>query len=250
MLGLDDARKQAEHHLFVRMQRHQAYLVNGRGAEALEEAAPVKLGMAIDKFEDALITGFNGSVSYKGGADGNTFTFQDLTCLHREYQLKDFGWCIPDYIGTLEPDDPTSPLVVVDWKLKMKVDGRSLGTTQRKFGDSWQLKHYAWAVTQHFKRKVDYVAILCIPLAPQCEAFFWTFPVNHDFLDAVWLPGARAAWECMDRINNGVMAPSMADVHYAFDEVGVCDYYDACFKCGLDTDLMKYENYVQIEERL
>ena len=94
------------------------------------------------------------------------------------------------------------------------------------------------------------MGIQCTTLAPTVESFFWTFPIDHDFLQKIWLPGAYAAWECMDRINAGVMAPSMADVHYAYDDVGQCTYYDACFKCGLDEDLMRYENYLQIEERL
>ena len=194
--------------------------------------------------------GFNGGVNPKAKVEP-IHNPADLKIFRQEEQLTQYGWCIPDFIGTLgELDNPEDPLIVLDWKTKNKVDTRSINTVKADFEISWQLKHYAWAVQEQYQRKVSHVGVVVVIMAPQLEVYYWPVPVNQDFLYNVWLPGARSTWAQMERIHAGVATPAMADSHYAYDDKGRCEYMNMCFKCDLDEDLALYEGYEQIEERL
>lgn len=252
--GTTFALAEAHHHLKYRLERVATALAENRSVEGWERSAPLKLDMCVEEMERCLERGFNGGVSPKTRVEP-VINFNSLSIFRQEEKLEEFGYCIPDYIGSfpeLEPDPDTKDpdLIVIDWKTKNKVDNRSISTLKEKFEISWQLKHYAWAVEQWYGRRVSHVGVAVIVMAPDLQGYLWIVPVNHDFLYNIWLPGARSTWAQMERIHNNMASPSMADIHYAYDGKGKCEYHDLCFKCGMDTDLAGYEGYTQIEGRL
>ena len=152
-----------------------------------------------------------------------------------EKTYPDHGYCRPDLLLESFQGD----IVVVDYKVKIKLETAWRKNTLKQFNDNWQMMHYAWATG------ATSYAICLVVLGPKMYVESVPYAINPQY-SHIWGSDAQAIWEHMQLVKNKKMLPYGVTKH--FNEYGDCKYIYACTKYGLSTQQMAVE-FIQVKRR-
>ena len=127
---------------------------------------------------------------------------------------------------------------VLDWKTRGRLQANQRDKAQREFATSNQLYHYCAMASHELQLDFNQFSICILTLEPKPWIALWQYRVKREFLK-VWIAGRIQDWQDMDAIKRGERIPSPATEHE--NKYGKCQYHDACFKHGLDTDLIQQD---------
>ena len=152
-----------------------------------------------------------------------------------EKTYEDHGNCRPDLLA----ESPRGDLVVIDYKVKIKLEAAWRQKTLRQYTDDWQMMHYAWATG------ATSYAICLVVLGPKPYVESAPFAIHPQYRH-IWGSDAQSIWAHMQDVKDKKMVAYGITKHW--DEYGDCKYINACTKYGLSTQQMAVE-FIQVERR-
>lgn len=128
--------------------------------------------------------------------------------------------------------------VVVDYKLRLKLDSRYRMAEIRRLHRSWQMLHYTFFYQQYLKQEIDrYIVILAV-LEPRFEIIpldLTTVWVTSEELEQ-WYSFAKQTWSDMEAEDKGErVVRGKTECENRF---GQCEFVDACWAWHYDESLM------------
>ncbi len=134
---------------------------------------------------------------------------------------------------------PNNDIVVVDYKVKIKLEAAWRQKELSKYTDHWNMMHYAWATG------ATSYAICMVVLGP--KPYIESVPYAiHPLYAGIWGQDAEGMWDHMKAMVDKKTPLYGRTKHY--DEYGDCKYLAACTRYGLSTQMMAVE-FVQIARR-
>jgi hypothetical protein len=132
---------------------------------------------------------------------------------------------------------PGEGLSVVDWKVSLELEKPKLKYRLREYDTSWQLRHEAWAASEHFGEPVEWGYIGIIALTPRVFTHLHPVAMGAERL-AHW---ERSAWQWWARL-----AAARANERPEMN-LGACDRFGGCvFKAAchdLHGDESRFETF-------
>ena len=159
---------------------------------------------------------------------------------HVEFTLPDSGDSRID-LGCWDGQKP----VVIDYKLRLKLDSRYRMAEIKRLHRSWQMLHYVYFYQQFLQMPIDrYITILTV-LEPKFEIIpldltsVWVTPEELE----QWHSFAKQVWSDMEAENKGervVRGKTECETRF-----GPCEFIDACWTWHYDEGLMlgKYDKH-------
>ena len=152
-----------------------------------------------------------------------------------EKTYPDHGNCRIDLLV----ESPQGDIVVVDYKVKIKLEAAWRQKTLSQYTDHWNMMHYAWATG------ATSYAICLVVLGPKPYIESAPFAINPQYF-IIWGSDAQGLWEHMQLVKDKKMVPYGITKHY--NEFGDCKYIRACTRYGLSTSQMAVE-FIQVKRR-
>lgn len=120
-------------------------------------------------------------------------------------------------------------LVVHDWKVRFDLEKKWQDAALAEYGNSWQLRHYAWAASVTYGEPVHTVQIGLIVLTPRTHAALYPLPMSPERI-AKWLETATVVWPRMAQDTAaGPLAPMNTKSCRTFPSADRrCPFYDLC----------------------
>ena len=135
--------------------------------------------------------------------------------------------------------------VVVDYKLRLRLDSRYRMAEVKRLQRNWQMLHYTFFYGQYLKKPVDRYIVLLTVLEPKFEILpidLTTVWVTEEEL-AQWHAFAKQVWADMAAEDSGErLTRGKTECENRF---GPCEFVDACWNWHYDESLMnsKYVKY-------
>lgn len=135
---------------------------------------------------------------------------------------KFYGRIRPDLVGR----SLDGALVVIDHKVKMKLDDQWKEKTLAEYDTNNQFMHYAWAIGQEYGEEVKTVYAHIIVLSPRVYTEMHPVRIDQEHL-ALWLESATTDYQEMAAIEAGKFK-ARARFASCVDKYGPCAMYDLC----------------------
>lgn len=132
------------------------------------------------------------------------------------------GRCRPDLVGRYYDGS----LVVIDHKVKVKLDDRYLENEFLGYDTSNQFFHYAHFVGQELGEPVSTVFAHIIVLSPTPKTYLHPVKMAEDHVN-MWLEGVQQTWRMMNKVVAGG-SPVEARFSSCINKFGKCDMYELC----------------------
>ena len=156
---------------------------------------------------------------------------------------------VEEFYGNIKPDlvaKQGQDLVVIDHKVKMKLDDQYLEKELQGYDVSNQLWHYGWAVGMEHGEPVQAAIIHMIILAPFPRTLLHPVKLTPEGIKH-WLHGVTRDWKGMTAIAKGLEEPG-ARFSSCVGKYGMCDFGVLCHTLHGD-ESMAPTFYDKVEKR-
>ena len=130
---------------------------------------------------------------------------------------------------------------ILDFKTKVTIKDYFRDQFVDDFEYSWQMYHYAWAMSEVLDKDIEQFALALVIIEPKVKVIVEKFPVDQFYLWQRWLPSAKVYWEQMeayeqaDELGEGYIVPQSPNHR---DPWGLCEYHHHCLE-NSDSDLIQ-----------